>query len=127
MVVVGMVVVHSPSSLVLTFVRSCSRQIWQPPDGASVCVISPTGGVRPLRCGCVGSLHDGGLNGHHGPVTKTTLVVWRSLGVSSLHVGGCEGVESVGGGEFLSGTYVCLWWSCGCEALRAAFVVLVEV
>jgi hypothetical protein len=37
-----------------------------------------------------------------------------------------EGVESVGGGEFLSGMFR-LWWSCGCEASVAAFVVFVEV
>jgi hypothetical protein len=41
-----------------------------------------------------------------GPVTETTLVVWRSLDVSNLHGGGHEGVESVGGDEFLSGMFV---------------------
>jgi hypothetical protein len=41
-----------------------------------------------------------------GPVTETTLVVWRSFDVSDLHGGGREGVESVGGDEFLSGMFV---------------------
>jgi hypothetical protein len=48
----------------------------------------------------------GGPDGHRGPVTKTTLVVWWSLGISDLSGGGCEGVESVGGSEFLFAMFI---------------------
>jgi hypothetical protein len=47
-----------------------------------------------------------GPNGHRRPLTKTTLVVWLSLGDFGLHGGGCEGVESIGDDEFLSGMFV---------------------
>jgi hypothetical protein len=38
-----------------------------------------------------------GPDGHRGPMTETTLVMWQSISVSDLHGGGREGVESVGG------------------------------
>jgi hypothetical protein len=45
----------------------------------------------------------GAPDGHRGPATETTLVVWQSRGVSGLHGGGREGGERVSGDEFLSG------------------------
>jgi hypothetical protein len=48
MVVVGVVVVESPSSLMQALGRAAGRSS-SPPDGAAVCVVSPTEGARPLR------------------------------------------------------------------------------
>jgi hypothetical protein len=51
---------------------------------SSVCVdiVSLAGGAGALQCDCVGSLYGRrGLNGHRGPMTETTLVMWWSLGV----------------------------------------------
>jgi hypothetical protein len=48
----------------------------------------------------------GGPDRHRGPVTETTLVVWRSLGVSGLHEGGRLGMESVSSSEFLLGMFI---------------------
>jgi hypothetical protein len=47
-----------------------------------------------------------GPNGHRMPVTETTLVVRLSLGDFGLHGGGCEGVESINDGEFLSDMFI---------------------
>jgi hypothetical protein len=83
----------------------------------------------PFGAAVLGASMVGGPDRHYGLVMETTLVVWRSLGVSDLHGGGREGVESGGGGKFLSGMFR-LWRSCGGrlqEALAAAFIVLVEV
>jgi hypothetical protein len=60
-------------------------------------------GVAVLGTTMVG----GGVpTGTLGPVTETTLAVWRSLDVSDRHGGGREGVESVSGDEFLSGMFI---------------------
>jgi hypothetical protein len=66
-------------------------------------VDSLPGVAGSLRCGCVRSLYGGGPDGHRGLATETTLVVWWSLGVSSLHGGGREGTESFCSDVFLSG------------------------
>jgi hypothetical protein len=66
---------------------------------------SPAGGRVPLVWLCWEPLWwwGGGPDGHRGPATETTLVVWQSRGVSGLHGGGREGGERVSGDEFLSG------------------------
>jgi hypothetical protein len=43
----------------------------------------------------------GGPVGHHGPTMETTLIMWRSLGISGLHGGGREGGECICGNVFL--------------------------
>jgi hypothetical protein len=51
-----------------------------------------------------------GPDGHRGPTMETTLVVWQSLGVSSLHGGGREGGECISGDMFLSGMDIFGGW-----------------
>jgi hypothetical protein len=100
--VAGLVVVESLSSLGQAFFRLFSRQIWQPSRwrcGVSLqrwrwrslvdcfglrhaLVLSLWRGVHdPFGAVVLGASMVGGLDRHREPTTKTTLVVWQSLGV----------------------------------------------
>jgi hypothetical protein len=49
----------------------------------------------PFGAAMLGASMVGGPDGHHRLVMETTLVVWQSFGVSGVHGGGREGMESI--------------------------------
>jgi hypothetical protein len=59
----------------------------------------------------------GGPDGHHRLVMETTLVMWQSFGVSGVHGGGREGMESIvwlSVAESLDNNFYCSHWGLGC-------------
>jgi hypothetical protein len=90
------------SALVVVFLVGCFD-----PQCAQASFLRQDRGVQgPFSVVVLGAYLVEGPDGHCGPVMETTLVVWRSPGVSGFHGGGHEGVESVGSGEFLSSMFV---------------------
>jgi hypothetical protein len=89
-------------------------------------VVSLAVGARPLRCGCIGSLHGGGLNEHCGPAAETTLVLWRSLGVpASMGEDVKVGSASAAVCSFLAWTFFGSW--CGSWLWKALTAVAIAV